>query len=139
MFDLPDEVYRRIQSRHAQEVRTRYFGDTTPVTLPEVFRPDEKRDEVRKTYFPGYGDEPTIIEDDWPTLKNAIYHTALHKVGYLGGQSVTLADGRSSIMSLARINGNHLELLITPHLVSRINRNWGREFGKLIGVNDKNF
>lgn len=139
IFDLPDEVCRRIQSSHAQEVRTRFFGDATPVSLPKVFRPAEQRDDVRKAYFAGYGDKPTIIQDDWPALKEAIHLTAQDRGGQLGGQSITISDNFNSPVSPARVNGNHLELLITPQLVSRINRNWGREFGKLIGVNDKHF
>jgi hypothetical protein len=139
MFDLPDEVCRRIQSRHAQEVRTRFFGDATPVSLSEVFRPERQRDGVRKADFVGYADEPTIIQDDWPALKEAVRLTAQDSGGYSSGQSVDIHDGWSSTVSLARVNGNYLELLITPQLVSRINRNWGREFGKLVGVNDKYF
>ncbi|HEX7484476.1 MAG TPA: hypothetical protein VF281_04995 [Candidatus Saccharimonadales bacterium] len=137
IFDLPDEVCRRIQSRHAQEVRTRYFGDTTPVTLLEVFRPDKQRDVVRTAYFSGYADEPTIIQDDWSVLKEAIRLTAQDLGGYIGGQSVTIADSWSLVVSLARVNGNHLELLITPQLVSRINQHWNKELGSLLGVSNK--
>ena len=134
VFDLPDEICRRIQSQHAQQVRTRYFGDDTPVDLPEVFRPAGERDEVRMPRFYGYEEIPTIIQDDWSALKEAIRRTAQDWGGFIGGQSITLYN---DVTSTGRLNDNRLELLITPQLVSLINRHWNKELGSLLGLNNK--
>lgn len=133
LFDLPDEIYRRIQSRHAQAVRTRFFGDNSPVDLLEAFRSPDNRDETRQVHFVGYYQAtPTVIDNDWATLKEAIRLTAECRNGQLGGQSVMVNDNQRSV-ALARVNENRLEVFITSHVESRINWQWNGELGNLLG------
>lgn len=134
-FDLPDEVCRRIQSKHAQQVRARFFGDTGPVDLPEVFRSPHKRDGVRQPQF-HYRKPPVVLQDDWPALKEAIRLSAQDSAMQLGGQRVSLNDGSESVAP-ARVNDSRLEVLIDYHLVSSINWQWNGELGNLLGVKNR--
>lgn len=109
VFDIPDEVWRRIQSRYATEVKRTLFGSGSFVDLAEPFRRirDDKR--VAFTNYKGHEFTSEIIENDWPKLKRAIELCAHDPSGHLGGQQITLVGNTTG---KARVNRSRLEIHI---------------------------
>jgi hypothetical protein len=137
VFDVPDEVWRRVQSRYASQVMYDLFGQSTTVELAKPFR--KSTDEVRHhTGFSGHGGDFTsdVVTDDWEKLRAAIELMARDAGGRLGGQSVSLyCDGAYTAVGLARVVETRLEIHIGD-VLGRIIGDWQTAFRTAIAVSE---
>lgn len=120
VFDIPDEVWRRLQSSYATRVKRELFGSETQVDLPEPFR--RIRDDLRVGNVSYHGHEfvHEIIENDWKKLRRAIELCASDSSGHLGGQSIMLVGNH---VGRARVVKSRLEIHI-GNAVDEAIRDW---------------
>lgn len=120
-FDIPDEIYRRIQQEQARRFSTEYLGWSGDIHLPRAFRglTDDKR-----TVCEVFGTKETII-NDWPTLRRAIELTVGQKPleGPSQGEIVRVAGWPITSGATVRVENSQLQLCIQS-LVADIQRAW---------------
>jgi hypothetical protein len=131
LVDLPDEVYRRIQAQYASGVLARMFGIAASAELPQVFRRGDS-DYDGKRHPRWKSEELTVIEDDWPLLKDAIRMTSGDGGSRLGGQSLGVLD-RTGVL-LARVREGRLELLLDEGFEQSCIRLWTEAFREALGM-----
>lgn len=122
VFDIPDEVWRRIQSHYAASVFTEMFGLELPVQLEHAHRRQYDLERAHQAYRMEGAFQTEVIIDDWEKLRAAIEMTALDDRYQLGGQRITLySDGTYSAAGYAKIVDDKLEINIeqtVPHIIS---------------------
>jgi hypothetical protein len=142
VFEVPDEVSRRLQSRHAQGVLQRFFGQNVEVEVEAPFL-GETSDDTRLEFYAhseanaGEGFSYDEIINDWSALKQAIKTSAGDMGGYIGGQSITLLGTAGTGRGLARVQGKQLELYISPKMVDATNQLWSQAFGREVVLEGK--
>lgn len=136
VFDVPDEVWRRVQSRYATKVKDRFFGPASPVSLHRAIRTstDETRD-VRPRAYKGSGFTTDLFScSDWDTLRHAIQTTAesVDTPDSYTGHHIKLNGGYAAF---ARINEDEdrIEIYI-GNVVGEIVSNWQVALQKKLGL-----
>lgn len=123
-LDIPNDVYRHVQSRYAEWVLQRWFGRTEPVDLQAPQRTDylDRPLDMDLHQRLGSGEWEREIVTDWDRLVAAMEMTDRLGSQALGPAKLTLF---LSPEIPARIEGDHLELNIQP-VVPMIRRAWVR-------------
>lgn len=133
-FEIPDEISRRIQSRHASEIMRRFFGNNGGVELEQPvlgITSDATRSVDER--WSGNGVTQEIV-DDWDTLKTAISTTAADTAGYLGGQSIRYMSTAGEGYGLGRVQDAQLQLYIPTSVITSITGLWAAAFRKEVGI-----
>lgn len=125
VFDIPDEVWRQVQSRYARHFHRKLFGNSYDETLSQPIRSalDDSRPEWDEP------DDGFVIEeltDDWFTLRKAIEQCAAVQPGL-----PICFEG--NVTGNALIAENRLEITIVS-MLDQIIDNWRSEFRRMIGT-----
>lgn len=123
LFEVPDEVWRRIQSRHARRVMQRMFGVRSEGELSvPVGRAASDQDRI----IMRESDEFTVetFTDDWSRLRQAIEMSATDAARQLGGQSVQVALGGYDQVAFVRVVKTRLELTLPAGVLATIEGAW---------------
>jgi hypothetical protein len=122
VFDLPDEVVRRIQQDHAEQILSKFFGVQLLAEIPQAFRGEAHLDGKREVVPSGKHYMSTVVTD-WDELRTAIQETAEHGWDLLTHAAVRLwwRDATS-----ARVVDDRLEVYISPYLERTLVSWWGK-------------
>lgn len=131
IFEVPDEVTRRIQSKHARAVMRRFFGLNSEVELHEPLL-SGNTDENRTPHTYRGVDNIEMITNDWSKLKEAIEMTSKDKACRLSGQSIVLESTDGKGYGLGRVMDGQLQIYITPTTVKDLVKWWSYAFKKEI-------
>lgn len=126
VVDVPDEIYRRIQSDYVGTVCRRWFGMPAGI-LPAPIRPRLDAQRQWREHF-GLQAIHEVIVDDWPRLRQAIQASAYVDPSYQARPQLrVLIDGFGPAQAAARVRGNLLEVYV-GHLVHHMHREWAQSF-----------
>lgn len=132
LVDVPDEIYRRVQSRYAAEFLQRYFGFATACSLPLALRPRDEHDDTRTSRWLA-DDTITLIENDWGLFKTAVRETAASASDYLGGASLRVASRSNGPVSV-RAHNDSLELMLREFELNGMRTQWVTALSASLGV-----
>lgn len=134
LFDIPDEVWRRVQSRYATRFKQRHFNvDTEPCDIAEAIRTDTDGGRgPSPRVFQGDGFTTDVIDcDDWDAFSNAVEMCCINlRCGGLGGPKILF---HGDYVGYAEIVGDQLRLNIGK-AVKTMEKNWQKSVRQELGL-----